>query len=165
MKTSKQLPVILAGYFKNKKDESIPYYFIEAKDSNPLLQHYVASQEAYSERPIEKNSVSGMYAYYSNRAKFFGNQGVIELVTLKDGREMWCPDTKLKDRLYAEASSIIDTLVQEGELKGVQAKIELGKLHNQLLKEETGDAYAWPEKSTAVVGSDEDSTEGGIDKF
>jgi hypothetical protein len=160
MKTnSKQLPVILAGY----TSKNVPYYFIKAQDSNPLLQQYVAAQEEFLGRTLEKNSVSGMYPYFSNKQKFFGNTGVIELVTLPDGREMFLPDTKLKDRLYAEASSIIDTLVQEGEIKpGTPAKIELGKLHLQLLQDETGDAYAWPARTDAAVESNEDSA---IDKF
>jgi len=162
MKTnSKQLPVILAGY----TSKNVPYYFIKAQDNNPLLQQYVAMQEEFLGRSLEKNSVSGMYPYFSNKQGFFGNQGVIELVTLPDGREMFLPDTKLSKMLHAEASSIINSLVQEGEIKaGVTAKIELKKVHMQLLKDETGDAYAWPDKASKVVGSDEDSTE-EIDKF
>jgi hypothetical protein len=159
MKTNSKLQVILAGY----TSKNVPYYFIKAQDSNPLLQQYVAAQEEFLGRTLEKNSVSNMYPYFSNKAGFFGNQGVIELVTLTDGREMFLPDTKLSKRLYAEAQSIIDTLVKEGEIKaGTPAKIEVAKLHMELLKGETGDAYAWPARVDAVVESNEDSA---IDKF
>lgn len=157
----KNLNVIFAGY----TSKGVAYYFIKAQDNNPVLQQYVAAQEAFLGRALEKNSVSNMYPYFSNKAGFFGNQGTIELVTLEDGREMFLPDTKLSKMLHAEASSIINSLVQEGEIKaGITAKIELRKLHMQLLKDETGDAYAWPEKSTAPAESNEDSSE-GFDKF
>jgi hypothetical protein len=154
----KNLNVIFAGY----TSKGVAYYFIKAQDNNPVLQQYVAMQEEFLGRTLEKNSVSNMYPYFSNKAGFFGNTGTIELVSLTDGREMFLPDTKLSKMFYAEAQSIINSLVQAGELKGLQAKIELGKLHLQLLQENTGDAYAWPEKSTAAVESNEDSA---IDKF
>ena len=89
----KNLNVIFAGY----TSKGVAYYFIKAQDNNPVLQQYVAAQEAFLGRALEKNSVSGMYPYFSNKAGFFGNQGTIELVTLEDGREMFLPDTKMSN--------------------------------------------------------------------
>jgi hypothetical protein len=136
----------------DKTSKGSPYYFIHAKDSDPALVKYLELQNAWlisnGMKPLEKNSKSGLYPYYSTGKEVefrnFGNNGFIELVN-REGLEMFLPDKTNIKRIHSDADDIMSTIpVDELEPNSMKWRVERGKLIQELIDERTGKRYEYP---------------------
>ena len=155
MKTKLALKV----QYVDKTSKGYPYYFIHAKDSDPALVKFLELQNEYlvanGMKPLEKNTKSGLYPFYSAGKKEiyrnFGNNGLIELVEI-EGREMFLPDLTMIKRIVSDAEDICTTC----NFSGVQFMKERGKLILEFINETTGDRYQYPTTKVSAPVVDED---------
>lgn len=154
MKTKLALKV----QYVDKTSKGSPYYFIHAKDSDPALVKFLELQNAWlisnGMKPLEKNTKSGLYPYYSTGKEVefrnFGNNGFLELVEI-EGREMFLPDKTMIKRIHSDA----DDIIASTGLTGTKALLEKGKLVLEIIDERTGKRYEYPAvKVSAPVADD-----------